>query len=292
MEENKKTFSCEVENAYKTETENAFEISDNFKFSVCEKIKKEKLKSRKKLFIGISSVAAAAIVALGVAFAADLFDIGGMHEDDMDYAMNENAVQNGASDSADENGKEGMNEVFTSSGSDATTDVTMSDEDRNNFLNSLLYDDGNKLLNWYSFYDSVKSGEIGASSDALEYVEKCYDFFEISKMEEELDCAEAVINLLSPFDGFPEADATNEPVDAHTFDTAAVKSYISINVFESGDGELNWYEFYNECIDGKIDPRVGVAKEFLSEAYDFFDKNGYTEGKEQAELLLSKKLGG
>lgn len=290
MEENKRIFSCEVENAYKTETENALEISDGFKSSVFEKIKREKQKSRKRLFIGISSVAAAVILAFGAALATDLFDSCDMSEDDLEYAMNGDAVQNGGSNI--EKSDDGTNEDFTSSSYNTTTDSSPSDEITSDFLNSLLYDDGNELLNWYSFYDLVVAGKIGASPDALEYVEKCYDFFETSEMEDELGCAKTVINLLSPFDGFSEIAATEESVDAHTFATSAIKSYILINVFKSGDEELNWYEFYNACIEGEIDPRVGAAKEFLSEAYGFFDKNGYTEGKEQAQLLLSKKLGG
>lgn len=301
MDENKNVFSAEVEKVYKTETESAIKVPTGFASAVAERIKEEKLKRRKRVYIGISSAAALFIIIFGTVICMRVFN----GSDKTEEGATSNIYYNNKdeADVVNEGESEGS---LPDSVTDVKVDVTQGKTDDNEyeevtlngaqaaFLRDTFYTVGEKALDWNAFYNSALEGNIDYSDPAAtDFIVRCYSFFESNQMEKELSEAKKTVEIVSPFEGIPNADKSDTNTDTYSGATSAVKAYIATNTFcDAENEEINWFEFYNQCIEGKTDPRLGAAHEFLCEMSEFFTDSGFAEGTKQAYILLSAEFKG
>lgn len=286
MDEKKSPFSEETEKAYKIETESAIVVPEGFKDSVIKKVKVEKMKNRKKLIISIISAAAVIVLAVGVVTVATK------------TGMFETVKTDGYSCEENQSMSDGSAEPFYGiSGCKKVNDDLSSAEIQSShshdellYLQGSTYTEGEESYNWYAFFNAVVDGAIDPRfGEAKGYLIKNRNSFEYMGMSEEEEEANIIIDAVFPFNGFPDAEKAEADMTKHTEIPGLVKSYITMNLFseEKTGSELNWFEFYNECIAANIDPRFGAASEYLEDANKFFNERKFEEGIEQSELLIS-----
>lgn len=274
MEEEKVSFSEMTEKAYKIETESAVNVPDGFKDSVMKRIKVEKMKRRKKAIIAVSSVAAALILVVGVVTLS-------MHSDILMRGENESY---GDSDTS--------NNVDPIDNSLANVSDSIEKPDGNKQQHSDFFEDDNGYYDWSEFYEAVEEGKIDPSGEeAKKYVEDNRHYFEVSGMDEELEQSKDLINKVDPYEGFPGEEKQETDIDSMAEYSQMIKVFFALNFYEDAKtGEsLNWFEFYNACLDADIDPRFGVAYDYLNLCHDFFVQRNNEQLIYQSELLLSAK---
>lgn len=64
---------------------------------------------------------------------------------------------------------------------------------------------------------------------------------------------------------------------------------LKVLTYKDGGAELNWYEFYNRCIDGTIDPHTDAARKYASDMLAAFKDCGMDAEVVQAENILNAK---
>ncbi len=58
-------------------------------------------------------------------------------------------------------------------------------------------------------------------------------------------------------------------------------------LYDNGGTKITWYEFYNSCVDGNIDPRSDSARQYTESILEYFKEYGMQEEITRAENLLN-----